>query len=98
MGGEDLTLDEVASAGERIVDKVPDTGRVIWGARVGSSLTGRVRVMAVLIEIISTFIEGKSQTPAIFVNEKGEQLSLEWFNDRINHFQKSKNITQMEEP
>ena len=24
----------------------------------------------------------------IFVNEKGEQLSLEWFNERINHYAK----------
>jgi len=40
----------------------------------------------------------------IFVNEKGEQLSLEWFNERINHYakiivdsKKSKNIMQMVE-
>ncbi len=46
-----------------VMDKVPDTGVVIWGARLDRSLTGRVRVMAVLIGINSTFIEGKSQTP-----------------------------------
>ncbi len=51
-GGEDMTLEEVAVAGERIVDKVP-TKRVIWGARVDSSLTGRVRIMAVLTGIKS---------------------------------------------
>ncbi|TAN46233.1 MAG: cell division protein FtsZ, partial [Candidatus Methanoperedens sp.] len=44
-GGEDMTLEEVAAAGERIVDKVPDTRRVVWGARVDGSLTGRVRIM-----------------------------------------------------
>jgi cell division protein FtsZ len=56
-GGEDMTLEEVAVAGERIVDKVPDTKRVIWGARVDSSLTGRVRIMAVLTGIKSPLIE-----------------------------------------
>lgn len=29
VGGEDMTLDEVASVGEHVVDKVPDTRRVI---------------------------------------------------------------------
>jgi cell division protein FtsZ len=57
VGGEDMTLEEVAVAGERIVDKVPDTKRVIWGARVDSSLTGRVRIMAVLTGIKSPLIE-----------------------------------------
>ncbi len=61
VGGEDLTLDEVAAAGERIVDKVPDTRRVIWGARVDSSLAGRVRIMAVLTGIKSPLIESKQE-------------------------------------
>lgn len=54
-----MTLEEVAAASERIVDKVPDTRRVIWGARVDSSLTGRVRIMAVLTGINNPLIEGK---------------------------------------
>ncbi len=58
-GGEDMTLDEVAVAGELIMDKVPDTKRVIWGARVDSSLTGGVRIMVVLTGIKSPLIEGR---------------------------------------
>ena len=53
MGGEDMTLEEVAIAGERIVEKMPNTKRVIWGAKVDSSLNGRVRIMAVLTGIKS---------------------------------------------
>ena len=53
VGGEDMTLEEVAVVGERIVEKIPDTKHVIWGARVDSSLTGRVRIMAVLTGIKS---------------------------------------------
>ncbi len=53
VGGEDMTLEEVAVVGERIVEKMPDTRHVIWGARVDSSLTGRVRIMAVLTGIKS---------------------------------------------
>ncbi len=48
-----MTLEEVAVAGERIVDKVPNIKRVTWGARVNSSLTGRVHIMAVLTGINS---------------------------------------------
>ena len=48
-----MTLEEVAVAGERIVDRVPNTKRIIWGARVDSSLTGKVRILAVLTGINS---------------------------------------------
>ncbi len=56
VGGEDMTLDEVAMAGEQIMDKVPNTKRIIWGAKVDPSLTGNVRVMAVLTGVTCPFI------------------------------------------
>ncbi|VVB90607.1 Cell division protein FtsZ 1 [uncultured archaeon] len=59
VGGEDLTLEEVAVAGEMIMDKVPNTKRIIWGAKVDNSLTGKVRVMAVLTGVESPFIGGE---------------------------------------
>ncbi|HEY9246287.1 MAG TPA: cell division protein FtsZ, partial [Candidatus Methanoperedens sp.] len=59
VGGEDLTLEEVAVTGELIMDKVPSTKRVIWGAKVDDQLTGRVRVMAVLTGVKSPFMEGQ---------------------------------------
>ena len=60
VGGEDLTLEEVAVAGELIMDKVPNTKRIIWGAKVDNMLTGKVRVMAVLTGVESPFISGES--------------------------------------
>jgi cell division protein FtsZ len=59
VGGEDLTLEEDAVTGELIMDKVPNTKRVIWGAKVDDQLTGRVRVMAVLTGVKSPFMEGQ---------------------------------------
>ncbi|MCZ7358240.1 MAG: cell division protein FtsZ [Candidatus Methanoperedens sp.] len=59
VGGEDLTLEEVAVAGELIMDKVPNTKRIIWGAKVDNTLTGAVRVMAVLTGVESPFVSGK---------------------------------------
>ncbi len=59
MGGEDLTLEEVEVTGELILDKVPNTKRVIWSAKIDDQLTDRVRVMAVLTGVNSPFVEGK---------------------------------------
>ncbi|MCX9084448.1 MAG: cell division protein FtsZ [Candidatus Methanoperedens sp.] len=47
-GGEDMTLGEVTQAGELILQKAPNTGRIVWGAKVDDSLKGRVKVTAVL--------------------------------------------------
>lgn len=58
VGGEDLTLEEVAVTGEMIMDKVPNTKRIIWGAKVDNNLTGKVRVMAVMTGVESPFISG----------------------------------------
>lgn len=58
VGGEDLTLEEVAVAGEQILSKTPNTKRVVWGAKVDESLTGRVRVMSVLTGVASPFMSG----------------------------------------
>ncbi len=59
VGGEDLTLEEVAVAGELIMDKVPNTKRIIWGAKVDNNMTGMVRVMAVLTGVESPFLSGE---------------------------------------
>ncbi len=61
VGGEDLTLEEVAVTGEMIMDKVPNTKRIIWGAKVDDALTGKVRVMAVLTGVESPFVSGKAK-------------------------------------
>jgi len=58
-GGEDMTLEEVAKVGEMVAGKVPNTTNIAWGARVDESITGRVRVMAVLTGVESTILGGK---------------------------------------
>lgn len=51
-GGEDMTLGEVTQAGEIILQKAPNTGRIVWGANVDESLAGRVKVTAVLTGVM----------------------------------------------
>src|SRR5659263_644124 len=58
VGGEDLTLEEVAVTGELIMDKVPNTKRISWGEKVDNSLTGQVHVQAVLTGVEPPFISG----------------------------------------
>jgi len=65
VGGEDLTLEEVAVAGELIMDQVPGTKRIIWGAKVDNNITGAVRVMAVLTGVESPFLSGKSSRKVV---------------------------------
>jgi cell division protein FtsZ len=58
VGGEDMTLEEVAIAGEQIMEKIPNTKRIIWGAKVDPGLSGRVRVMAVVTGVTCPFLSG----------------------------------------
>ena len=44
---------------------------------------------------IAPYINQQSKKGYIFVNEKGEQLSLEWFNERINHYAKIMGIQKI---
>ncbi|MFZ2411522.1 MAG: cell division protein FtsZ [Candidatus Methanoperedens sp.] len=72
VGGEDLTLEEVAVTGEMIMDKVPNTKRIIWGAKVDNNLTGAVRVMAVLTGVESPFVSGTTAKKVEVVEEEPE--------------------------
>jgi cell division protein FtsZ len=72
VGGEDLTLEEVAVTGEMIMDKVPNTKRIIWGAKVDNNLTGKVRVMAVLTGVESPFVSGKVKEEVVVEEPKPE--------------------------
>ncbi|MBU3965928.1 MAG: cell division protein FtsZ [Euryarchaeota archaeon] len=55
IGGGDMTLDEVAQIGELMSKHVPDTKRVIWGAKVDESMTGRLRIIALFSSIGNPF-------------------------------------------
>lgn len=51
-GGEDMTLGEVTQAGELVLQKAPNTSRIVWGAKVDESLAGHVKVTAVLTGVM----------------------------------------------
>lgn len=54
-GGQDLTLEEVARIGELMAQQVPGTKRIIWGANVDDTMTGRIRIMALFASVGNPF-------------------------------------------
>lgn len=55
IGGRDMTLDEVAKIGELMTQRVPDSKRVIWGARVNDAMTGRIQIIALFSSVGNPF-------------------------------------------
>lgn len=58
-GGHDLTLDEVNRVGELITQSLDPDANVIWGARVGDDMNGKLRVMTIITGVNSPYILGK---------------------------------------
>lgn len=54
-GGQEMTLEEVARVGELMAQRVPGTKRIIWGANVDDTMTGRIRVMALFASVGNPF-------------------------------------------
>jgi len=58
-GGNDLTLDEVSKVGEMITEALNPDANVIWGARIGKDMDGKLRVMSIVTGVKSPYILGK---------------------------------------
>ena len=54
-GGQDLTLEEVAHVGELMAKQLPGAKRIIWGANVDETMTGRIRIMALFASVGNPF-------------------------------------------
>jgi cell division protein FtsZ len=54
-GGQDLTLEEVARIGELMAQNLPGTKRIIWGAKVDDTMTGRISIMALFASVDNPF-------------------------------------------
>jgi len=54
-GGQDLTLEEVARVGELMAKVIHGKRRIIWGANVDDTMTGRIRIMALFASVGNPF-------------------------------------------
>ncbi|MEA3430290.1 MAG: cell division protein FtsZ [Nanoarchaeota archaeon] len=74
-GGPDMTLDEVARAGELVTESLDDDANVIWGARVDENLKGKLTVMTIITGVKSPWILGKIDQKR--ATQEAEALSQE---------------------
>jgi len=59
IGGDDMTLQEVATAGDVVGQYLRPDAKMVWGAVVDPSYTGHMRVMVALSGVESTFLSPK---------------------------------------
>ncbi len=60
IGGEDMTLEELNTIGEKVTESLDDDANVIWGARVDPQMKGKVLVMTIITGVKSPWIMGKA--------------------------------------
>ena len=61
-GGPDLTLDEVAKAGDLITAQMDQDANVIWGARINPDMKGKIIVMTIMTGVQSPYMTGMEAT------------------------------------
>jgi cell division protein FtsZ len=77
-GGDDITLEEVTRAGELVTRSMPHEVRIIWGARIDSTMKGRARVMIVLTGVETSFTGSRVQ-PQATVPAPEEKQKRKWW-------------------
>ncbi len=75
-GGPDMTLDEVAHAGELVTEEMDADANVIWGARVDENMKGKITVMTIVTGVKSPWVLGKDQERGAAKQRKALSNSL----------------------
>lgn len=57
-GGPDMTLQEVNTIGQEVINKLDTQSQIIWGARVDESLQGKLQVIAIVTGVQSPYVLG----------------------------------------
>ena len=57
-GGNDMTLEEINRIGELVTESLDDDANVIWGARIGDDMAGRLTVMTIITGVQSPWVLG----------------------------------------
>lgn len=56
VGGPDLTIEEAASAAQRVTDRIRHDGRLIWGCSIEPGMEGRVKVLLIITGAQSKYV------------------------------------------
>jgi cell division protein FtsZ len=79
IGGEDMTLEEINTIGERVCAELDPEAQVIWGARVVPNYDG-IQVISIVTGVKSPFILGpvqKEEIEQMKQSEMSEELGIE---------------------
>ncbi|MFH1506392.1 MAG: cell division protein FtsZ [archaeon] len=78
-GGPDMTLDEIARAGEMVTESMDEDANVIWGARVSEEMKGKMTVMTIITGVKSPWILGKpsAKQKAAERQQMSDELGIE---------------------
>jgi len=57
-GGTDMTLEDINQIGELVTESLDEDANVIWGARIGEDMKGRITVMTIITGVQSPWILG----------------------------------------
>ncbi len=78
-GGSDMTLDEVARAGELVTESLDEDANVIWGARVSDDMKGKICVMTIITGVNSPWILGKKDRRSERIEQRriGMELGID---------------------
>ncbi len=81
-GGPDMTLDEVARAGELVTEEMDADANVIWGARVEPHMKGKMTVMTIITGVNSPWVLGKDASKHATKNRQrlSDDLGIDIFN------------------
>jgi len=76
-GGPDMTLEDVARAGEMVTSSLDKDAMVTWGARVQDNMSGKMRIMTIITGVKSPYILGPGSNSRKSLEEKAAKISDE---------------------
>ncbi len=76
-GGPDLTLDEVAKAGDLITAQMDQDANVIWGARINPEMKGKLVIMTIMTGVNSPYMTGMEDAVPTRAKEAESMMSDE---------------------
>ncbi len=76
-GGPDMTLEEVNSIGETVVNSLDPSAQVFWGARILPEFEGKIQVITIITGVKSPYILGPVHKESQPVKELSPALGIE---------------------
>ncbi len=77
IGGENMTLEEINTIGQRIQSELDPDAQVIWGARVLPEYKDKIQVITIVTGVKSQYIFGKASKEEVTNSRVSKELGIE---------------------